>query len=234
VLIAAAVAVAIVVGAAVLVVALGGGSPRSDVTARRSLTKALPGAAAARALLVGVRQRGNVLGAAAAPVTVVEYVDLQCPYCQQFETQVQPMLIRRYVRTGKVKIELRPLAFIGPDSVRGRAAVLAAGEQNRMFDVVQLLYLNQGPENSGWLDDAMVKHAAASVPGLDVRRLLVLRGFDEVSRMAAGFDADATRDDVRSTPTVLVGPTGGVLHEVGLRSPTDLEKVEEAIAAAID
>jgi protein-disulfide isomerase len=234
VLIAAAAAMVILIGAAVLAIALGGGSPRSDVPPRGSPAKALPGAAAVRALLAGVRQRGNVLGAAAAPVTLVEYVDLQCPYCQQFETQVQPTLIRRYVRTGKVKIELRPLAFIGPDSVRGRAAVLAAGEQNRMFDVVQLLYLNQGAENSGWLDDAMVKRATVSVPGLDARRLLVFRGFDEVSQMAAKFDADATRDSVRSTPTVLVGRTGGVLHEVGLRSPTDLEKVEEAIAAAID
>ena len=69
---------------------------------------------------------------------------------------------------GKVKIEARPIAFIGPDSERGRAAALAAAAQNRMFNFMEILYFNQGPENTGWLDDAMVKAAAASIPGLDV------------------------------------------------------------------
>ena len=83
-----------------------------------------------------------------------------------------PELIRRYVRTGKVKVEARPIAFIGPDSQRGRAAALAAAKQNRLFNFSQLLYFNQGTENTGWLNDAMIKAAAASIPGLDVPRLL--------------------------------------------------------------
>jgi protein-disulfide isomerase len=75
---------------------------------------------------------------------MVEYVDLQCPYCQQFETAAMPPLISRYVRTGKVKVEARTLAFIGPDSQRGRDAALAAADQNKLFNFIQLLYLNQG------------------------------------------------------------------------------------------
>ena len=75
----------------------------------------------ARRLFEGIPQHGNVLGYASAPVTMVEYVDLQCPYCRAFETEVMPTMIRRYVRTGKLKVEARPLAFIGPDSERGRA-----------------------------------------------------------------------------------------------------------------
>ena len=116
-----------------------------------------------------IPQNGSVLGSPTAPVTVVEYIDLQCPACQQFESQALPDLVSRYVRTGKVKIEARPIAFIGPDSIRGRAAALAAVAQNRMFNFAELLYFNQGPENTGWLDDDMVKAAASSIPGLDVR-----------------------------------------------------------------
>ena len=112
-----------------------------------------------------------MLGSPSAPVTLVEYVDLQCPYCQQFETQSMPTVIERYVRTGKLKVEARILAFIGPDSQRGRAAAIAAAKQNRMFNFVQLLYDNQAGENSGWLSDDMVRSAAASVPGMDVAQL---------------------------------------------------------------
>jgi hypothetical protein len=45
-----------------------------------------------------------------------------------------PTLIGKYVRTRRVKIEARPIAFIGPDSQSGRAAAIAAGEQNKLFN----------------------------------------------------------------------------------------------------
>ena len=90
---------------------------------------ALPGAADVERLLKGIPQSGNVLGSPTAPATLVEYVDLQCPYCQQFETQVMPNVIDKYVRTGKLKVEIRVLAFIGPDSQRGQSAAIAAGNQ---------------------------------------------------------------------------------------------------------
>src|SRR5262245_55294778 len=91
-------------------------------------------AADVQRLLRGIPQRGNVPGSPTGPATMVEYIDLQCPYCREFETQVMPTIIPRFVRKGKVKVEMRPLAFLGDDSVRGRAAAIAAGRQNRMFN----------------------------------------------------------------------------------------------------
>ncbi len=177
VLIGAALAVALIVLAIVLGFVFTGGSSSSNTPARGSLAGGLPGAADAQRLFRGIPQHGNVLGSPKAPVTVVEYVDLQCPFCQEFETKAMPTLLSRYVRSGKVKIEARPIAFIGPDSERGRAGALAAGEQNRLFNYMQLLYLNQGTENTGWLDDAMATAAAASIPGLDVHAWSSARGF---------------------------------------------------------
>ena len=83
---------------------------------------------------------------------MTEYIDLQCPICQEFETTVMPDIIQKYVRTGKVKVEVRPWAFIGPDSYRGQAAMLAAAKQNKAFNYSPILYDNQGTENTGWLD----------------------------------------------------------------------------------
>jgi hypothetical protein len=60
-----------------------------------------------------------------------------------------PTLIGKYVRTRRVKIEARPIAFIGPDSQSGRAAAIAAGEQNKLFNYAQILYLNQAARTRG-------------------------------------------------------------------------------------
>jgi protein-disulfide isomerase len=227
-----AVVVLAVIGVA-LGLAFSGGSSKADVPSRGSLVNALPGAGDAQRLLQGIPQHGNVLGSRSAPVTLVEYVDLQCPFCQQFETQAMVALIGHYVRTGKVKIEARPIAFIGVDSQRGRAAAIAAAEQNKLFNFVQILYLNQGSENSGWLSDQMVKSAAASIPGLDVPRLLAGSSSEAAKAQAVAFDRQAAADKLRETPTILVGKSGGALRPVALTSPSDEQSVASAINAAL-
>ena len=184
-------------------------------------------------LLSGIPQQGNVLGRPTAPVTMVEYVDLQCPFCQQFETSTLPTIVRRYVRTGKLRIVARPIAFIGPDSKRGRDAALAAGRQGKLFQFAQLLYVNQGDENTGWLDDAMVKSAASSIPGLDVTKLLADRSSSAVRDDEHAIDAESSADAVHSTPTILVGRTGSKPKVVNLTSPTDAASVERAIDTAL-
>jgi protein-disulfide isomerase len=211
----------------------GNSSSGSTPTPQRgSLVNGLPSATEVNTSLKGIPQHGNVLGSPNAPVTLREYIDLQCPACQEFETQAMPTLIRQYVRTGKVKVEARPIAFIGPDSQTGRAAALAAGDQNRFFNFSQLLYFNQGVENTGWLNDAMIKAAAASIPGLDVPRLLSDRKSPPISDQANAFDSQADQDNVRQTPTILVGKSGGQLREVAMQSLTDTASISAAIAAA--
>jgi protein-disulfide isomerase len=232
VLIGAALAVALIVLAIVLGFVFTGGSSSSNTPARGSLTGGLPGAAEAQRLFRGIPQHGNVLGSPKAPVTVVEYVDLQCPFCQEFETKAMPTLLSRYVRQGKVKIEARPIAFIGPDSERGRAGALAAGEQNRLFNYMQLLYLNQGTENTGWLDDAMATAAAASIPGLDVHAWSSARGSSAVTNQETQFDNEGNADNVTETPTVLVGKTGGKLQKASV-SLSNIDSLSTAIENAL-
>ena len=230
VLIAASGVVALIVVAIVLGFLLtGGNSSSSSTPARGSVTNALPGAAEAQRLFAGIPQNGNVLGSHNAPVTVVQYIDLQCPFCQEFETQAMPKLLARYVRNGKVKIEARPIAFIGPDSERGRAGALAAAQQNRMFNYMQLLYLNQGTENTGWLNDAMATSAAASIPGLNVRAWSSARNSSTVKDQSSQFDNQSDADNVTETPTVLVGKTGGPLQ----KAQVSLSNID-ALSAAIE
>lgn len=237
VLIAAAALVVLIAGGAGLGIALSGGSsspsPSSSVAARGTLVNALPGAADVQQLFKGLDQHGNTLGSTSAPVTMTEYIDLQCPFCKEFETRALPAILTRYVRTGKVAIQFRILAFIGPDSAAGRGAAIAAGQQNRMFNLIELLYDNQGTENTGWLDDNMIAAAAASIPGLAVPRLLTDRASNAVSDQASMFDTQAQTASVNSTPTILVGRPGATPRLVKLTSPTDAASVAAAIEAAL-
>jgi protein-disulfide isomerase len=195
-------------------VAVGVASAPRGGSSGGSAPRPVAGAARVQGLFDGIAQHGNLLGRPSAPVTLVEYADLQCPFCRDFGLQAEPALIKRYVRAGHVKVVFRPLAFLGADSVRGRNVVVAAGLQNKLFDVVQLLYTNQGAENTGWLDDGLVEAAARSVPALEVTRLLVDRDSAAVARRAQAFEAQASIDGVRSTPTLLVGKSGGALRQV--------------------
>jgi len=141
-------------------------------------------------------------------------------------------VIERYVRPGDVRVELRPLANIGPDSETGRNAAIAAGDQRKLFNFSQITYLNQGVENSGWLDEEFVTRAASSIPGLKVPKLLADQGSAATAKAAAAYDAQADHDSVDGTPTILVGPTGGPFKTVAMTSATDGAAVAAAIEAA--
>jgi protein-disulfide isomerase len=228
VLLIAAAVILLVGGAAGAGIALTRGSSSSSA----SSTTTLPDSAAVLAEFRGIPQQGTTLGSPKAPVQLIQYIDLQCPICREFETTVMPSIIPKYVRTGKVQVVSRPIAFIGPESVSGRLAALAAAKQNRFFDFTQLVYANQGTENTGWLNDDFISSAYASIPGLDAQAAESARSSSLVSNQAQTFDKQATADNVAGTPSVYVGKRGGPFTFVGPGSPTT-QALEAAIKNAL-
>ena len=89
-------------------------------------------------------------------MTIVEFADLQCPFCAEYHRNVFPSILDRYVRTGKVRLELRLLRFIGPDSDRLARVAVAAAAQNRMWQFAGLAYDRQGQENSGYATNSFI------------------------------------------------------------------------------
>jgi hypothetical protein len=98
--------------------------------------RAAPVQTPAPSLFRNIPQRGAVLGNPAAPVTLVEYADLQCPYCADWAVGALPVLVDEYVRSGKLRIVFRGMAFLGPESDTALRTAVAAGRQNRLWDVV--------------------------------------------------------------------------------------------------
>jgi len=220
--------IALAVIPAAIVFAVTGNNKSSSSTTPKNVTT-LPGAADVTRLFKGIPQHGNVLGSPSAPATLVEYIDLQCPVCRELETTVMPSVISRYVRTGKLKVVARPIAFLGPDSEVARKGAVAALQRNHFFDFAQLLYANQGTENSGWVTDQLVADAYASIPGVNVDSAMAARNSAAVAREERQFDAQSHADDVLGTPTVLVGKSGGKLTEVAPGGSPTLAQLRAAI-----
>jgi protein-disulfide isomerase len=66
-----------------------------------------------------------------APLTLIEYTDYLCPFCERYFSQTLPALLEKYVRTGHVKFVVHdfPLASLHPTAPRGATATLCVAEQ---------------------------------------------------------------------------------------------------------
>lgn len=190
------------------------------------------GAARVDALLHGIPQRGTELGSPSAPVTLVEFADPQCPYCAEWARNALPELVDRYVRPGRVRVVFVGMAFLGPDSGTALRTALAAGRQSRFWNVLELLFENQGPENTGWVTESLLRGIGDSVPGLDTGRMLADRTSSSVEQDLRRADATARASGVSSTPSFGLGPTGGKLRLVQVTSLTP-SGIEPAIDAAL-
>jgi protein-disulfide isomerase len=195
----------------------GGGTPSN-----------IQGAQQVSAELSGIQQSGSVLGDASAPVTVTEYGDPQCSSCKFFSERVAPDLISSEVKTGNVKYDFLPFLIIGPDSQPAMRAVLAAGDQGRFWNYLQLFYLNQGGENSGYVTDDFLTSLArgAGVPDVDKWN---------TDRNASKWDATIQQGSTQAesfgfngTPSIVVQGPNGQKAIGGSTIPT-LEQIQAAI-----
>ena len=91
-----------------------------------------------------------VLGDIDAPITLVEFGDYQCHYCNVFFDTIEEDIIKNYVDTGKVKIIFKDYNIIGSDSVNASHGAHCAGEQGLFWEYHDTLYSNWTGENNGW------------------------------------------------------------------------------------
>lgn len=206
-----ALAAAIVV---VIVLATSGGDDGPTLQEGESIA----GQTEAIARYRGIPQRGVALGDPRAPITLVEFADLQCPYCGDFAQHVMPTIVDDYVRDGQVRIEFANLAFLGTDSVRGAQMAAAVGEQGRLFEFLEIFFANQGAENSGYVTDDFLRDVAGAIPGVDVEQAMDARGSSSVQRVLEDAQQRADEHGITGTPSFLVGPTGGELEPFSPRA----------------
>ncbi len=178
------------------------------------------GSAPVKGLLSGIDQDGTSLGDPQAPFTLVEFGDPQCPFCAEYDRKVFPTVVQDYVRPGKLRLEFRPLTFIGPDSETAARFAVALGEQNRFWNFIDLMYHNQSTENSGYVTPEFLAGLADQIPGADAKKASAAASSSQVTEVLDQAKTDAQDAGISSTPSFLIGPTGGPMTNSTSRSST--------------
>ena len=118
-----------------------------------------------------LKQQGvPLLGNPSAPVTMIEFGDFQCPFCDRFAKDTEPQINQTYIQTGKVNMFFLHFTIYGPDSITAAMAAQCVNDQGKFWNLYDILYKNQGAVNSGWANKDNLKKFASQILGLDTQR----------------------------------------------------------------
>lgn len=167
-------------------------------------------------LFAGIPQQGVSVGKPTAPLTMVEYADLKCPVCRNFDVNALPTIVKRYVRTGKLRLELHLLHFVGEqinpgDSEKAARFAIAAGRQGKQWSFAELFYFNQQDETTAYVTDDYLKWLAKAIPGLDANKALSDRNSKVITAQLDAYSREFAGHGFTGTPSFLIGSTGGTL-----------------------
>lgn len=122
--------------------------------------------------LSALRQQGvPLMGNPSAHVTLIEFGDFQCPFCDRFAKDTEPQINQTYIQTGKVNMMFVHFTIYGPDSITAAVAAQCVNDQGKFWNLYDILYKNQGAVNSGWANKDNLKKFALQIPGLDMQKL---------------------------------------------------------------
>ena len=103
------------------------------------------------------------LGDENAPITLVEFGDYQCFFCNRFFHETEKSILSNYVETGKVKLIFKDFTIIGPDSINAAHAAHCADDQGKFWEFHDMLYNNWAGENNGWASSENLYRFAENV-----------------------------------------------------------------------
>ncbi|GAA2799009.1 DsbA family protein [Mycolicibacterium pallens] len=168
---------------------------------------------------VARRQTGDplALGSPDAPIVLVEFADLRCPFCAEFSRNTEPVLVQRYVSSGVLRIEWRDMPIFGPQSRDAARAARAAAAQGRFWPFVQTVYSTAPATGHPDLSAAKLHDIARQVGVPDLARF----DTDAAStHFDAAIDADLAQGQSLGIPSTPAFSMNG--HPVLGAQPTDV------------
>jgi protein-disulfide isomerase len=178
-------------------------------------------------------------GEATAPVAIIEYADIECPFCRRFEHDIYPRVFDDYIRAGKARLYYRdmPLPF-HEHAVPAARATHCAGEQGKFWEMHDSLFTDKIPipgpngRSLGLAPSDIDEHAAKL--GLDTAKLdacmASTRFADEIKRSSE----EAAKMNIEGTPTFVIGTIGPNGNIVSVKKTIVGAQPFGAFKAAID
>lgn len=146
---------------------------------------------------------GLTYGSTSAPIKVIEFADFQCPACKQYNDTFDSTMVQNYITPGKVEFTYMPFSFIGAESVAAAEAALCANDQGKFWPYHDILFANQGTENSGNFSDRRLAAFAQSL-GLDMTKFNTCYSSHKYQQQVQDDLALGDSKSVQGTPAFLV------------------------------
>ena len=147
---------------------------------------------------------GIMIGKADAPLTMIEYTDLQCPFCRQYHITAYEQIKKDWIDTGKLRYLVRdlPIESIHPQAMPAARATRCAGEQGKLWEMRHAILLNNGRLTN----DAFGPFAQ------DLK--LNMAAFNKCYADGSKFQAEISKDmaeaatvGISATPSFVIGKT---------------------------
>ena len=162
-----------------------------------------------------VSNGSSILGNPNAPITLVEFGDYQCHYCNVFFESIEEDIIKNYVETGKVKMIFKDYNIIGPDSVRASQGAHCANEQGLFWEYHDILYTNWTGENNGWSSGTNLANFAQEI-NLNMNKWTECMMEQNHSQTILNSNDDAKALGLTGTPAFfIINSNGDVTKLVG-------------------
>ena len=155
------------------------------------------------------------LGDPDAPITIVEFGDYQCFYCNKFFHETEDQVYQNYIKTGKARLIFKDFTIIGSDSVVAAHAAHCADEQGKFWEYHDTLYNNWTGENNGWASaENQIKFAQSL--GLDQNSFLDCMTSEKYTEMIKASSNDAKTLGLTGTPGFfIIGPNNKIVKVPG-------------------
>jgi len=166
-----------------------------------------------------------VLGNPNASITLVEFGDYQCHFCNVFFHSTEEDILKKYIETGKVKMIFKDYNIIGPDSVNASHGAHCANDQGLFWEYHDILYSNWTGENNGWASSENLAIFAQEIGlDMDIWSECMVKGIH--SKTIVGSNEDARTLGLTGTPAFFViGPDGETTRLFGAQPLETFERV---------
>ena len=166
-----------------------------------------------------------ILGNLDAPITLIEFGDYQCHFCNVHFHNTEHSLLQNFIYAGKVKMIFKDFTIIGPDSVNAAHGTHCANDQGKFWEYHDILYNNWTGENNGWASSDNLLRFSQEIE-LDVDQWSDCMIEERYSQIISNSSKDARDLGITGTPAFfVVGPDNKITRLFGAQPYESFEKI---------